>query len=42
VFLSYSLELRYIIVGMITVGVVGLAIDAGFRRLERAVTPWAR
>ena len=42
VFLSYSLELRYIIVGMITVGVIGLAIDAGFRRLERRVTPWAR
>jgi ABC-type nitrate/sulfonate/bicarbonate transport system permease component len=42
IFLSYSLELRYIIVGMITVGIVALTIDAGFRRLERRLTPWAR
>jgi ABC-type nitrate/sulfonate/bicarbonate transport system permease component len=42
IFLSYSLELRYIIVGMITVGIVALVIDAGFRRLERHLTPWAR
>lgn len=42
IFMSYSLELRYIIVGMITVGVVALLIDAGFRRLERRLTPWAQ
>lgn len=40
IFLSYSLELRYIIVGMITVGLVALVIDAGFRRVERVLTPW--
>lgn len=40
VFLSYSLELRYIIVGMITVGLVAMVMDAGFRRLERLLTPW--
>lgn len=40
IFLSYSLELRYIIVGMITVGIVALLIDIGFRRLERWLTPW--
>jgi len=40
IFLSYSLELRYIIVGMITVGIVALLIDAGFRRLERLLMPW--
>ena len=42
IFLSYSLELRYIIVGMITVGIVALLIDTGFRRLERLVTPWSQ
>ena len=42
IFLSYSLELRYIIVGMITVGVVALAIDTGLRALERRLMPWAR
>ncbi|HVL57613.1 MAG TPA: ABC transporter permease [Burkholderiaceae bacterium] len=42
IFLSYSLELRYIIVGMITVGIIALLIDRGFRRLERMLTPWAQ
>ncbi len=42
IFLSYSLELRYIIVGMITVGVVAMTIDVAMRALERRLMPWAR
>ena len=40
IFLTYSLELRYIIVGMITVGVIALLIDILFRRLEKILLPW--
>lgn len=40
IFLTYSLELRYIIVGMITVGVIALLIDIFFRRLEKILLPW--
>jgi ABC-type nitrate/sulfonate/bicarbonate transport system permease component len=40
IFLSYSLELRYIVVGMITVGVVALLIDVMFRLVARWMLPW--
>jgi ABC-type nitrate/sulfonate/bicarbonate transport system permease component len=40
IFLSYSLELRYIIVGMITVGCVAYMIDSVFRIVQRRISPW--
>lgn len=40
IFLSYSLELRYIIVGMITVGCVAYMIDSVFRLVQRRISPW--
>ena len=40
IFLSYSLELRYIIVGMITVGCVAYMIDSVFRMVQRRISPW--
>ena len=40
IFLSYSLELRYIIVGMITVGCVAYIIDSVFRIVQRRISPW--
>jgi ABC-type nitrate/sulfonate/bicarbonate transport system permease component len=42
VFYAYSVELNSIVVCMITVGVVALLIDRGFRYLQRRMMPWAQ
>lgn len=42
VFYSYSINLNYIVVGMISVGIVALALDGGLRALERILVPWHR
>jgi len=40
VFLLYRLDLRYIVVGMISIGLVALLIDAIFQLIGRRVSPW--
>jgi len=42
VFLLYRLDLRYIVVGMITIGLVALLIDSVFQLIGRSVAPWSR
>lgn len=42
VFYAYSINLNYLVVGMLGVGAVALVLDAGLRRLEAAVMPWRR
>jgi ABC-type nitrate/sulfonate/bicarbonate transport system permease component len=42
IFYAYSINLNYIVVGMLGVGAMALVLDAGLRRLEVAVMPWRR
>src|SRR5262249_38838341 len=40
VFYAYSINLNYLVVGMLSVGAIALVLDAGLRHLEAAVVPW--
>lgn len=42
IFYAYSINLNYLVVGMLSVGAIALVLDAGLRRLEAAVMPWRR
>jgi len=42
IFYSYSINLNYIVVGMLSVGIMALTLDAFLRVLQWALIPWRR
>lgn len=42
IFYSYSINLNYIVVGMLSVGIIALVLDGCLGMLERVVIPWSR